>query len=183
MSNCFGRDLRGKNALGGSRQGALAIDQFSFKRQGITQRLQMLQKTVDLNAWMCAENVFSSDKDVFDKGRWNDAQENLAIDAAKRQIVDFIAERRNIRPLMGVKLECKDIFTVEVEVRRQLKEKWRVSPSILSNARAVDPHRGGSHRCFEIDEHSLAASFLGELEMAAINRNQLVSLLVEAMPG
>ena len=84
---------------------------------------------------------------------------------------------------MGVKLECKDILTVEVEVRRQLKEKRRVSPSILSNARAVDPHGGGSHRCFEIDEHPLAASFLGELEMAAINRNQLVRLLVEAMPG
>ena len=72
MSNSFGRCLRGKNALGGPRQGALAIDQFSFKRQGLTQRLQMLQKTVDLNAWMCAESVFGSDKDVFNPGRWND---------------------------------------------------------------------------------------------------------------
>ncbi len=72
MSNCFGRDLRGENALGGSRQGALAIDQFSFKRQGITQRLQMLQKTIDLNAWTRAEGVFGPDKDVFNKGRRND---------------------------------------------------------------------------------------------------------------
>src|SRR5260370_37764232 len=84
---------------------------------------------------------------------------------------------------MGVKLDCENIFTGEVEVRRQLKEKWRVSPSILSDARGVDPHGGGSHRCFEIDEHSLAARFLWKLEMAAINRNQLVRLLLEAMPG
>src|SRR6266853_4669798 len=84
---------------------------------------------------------------------------------------------------MGVKLDCENIFTVEVEVRRQLKEKWRVSPSILSNARAVDPHGGGSHRSFEIYEHSLAAGFLWKLEMAAINRNELVSLLIEPVPG
>ena len=72
VSNGFGRDLRGRNALGGSRQGALAINQFSVKRQGVTQRLQMLQKTVDLDAWMCAQSVFDSDKDVFNKGRGND---------------------------------------------------------------------------------------------------------------
>src|SRR5258708_18273052 len=132
---------------------------------------------------MCAENIFGSDKDVFNKCRWNDTQENFAVDAAKCQIVDFIAERRNIRPLIRVKLDRQHIFTSEVEVRRQLKRKWRVPPSILSDTCAINPHGGGSHRSFEIYEHSLAAGVLWKLEMAAINRNELVNLLVKPVPG
>src|SRR4030081_1927371 len=182
MNNCFGRDFCRKNALRGPRQGALAIEQFSLKRQGIPQGLEVLQKTIDLNTWMCAENIFGSDEDVFNKGRWNYTQENFAVDASKRQIVDFIAERRNIRPLIGVKSDRQDIFTGKVEVGRQLKEKWRVSPPILSNAGAVDPNGGGRHRSFEVDEHSLTASFLWKLEMPAISGNELVSLLVETVP-
>jgi len=72
---------------------------------------------------------------TFNKGCWNDTQENFASDAAKRQIVDFIAGRRNIRPLI---VPCS----------------------------------------FKIDEQTPAASILSKLEMAAINRNEVVSLLV-----
>ena len=56
-------------------------------------------------------------------------------------------------------------------------------PPLYSPRRgAVDPDSGGGHHAFEVDEDALASRFRRKLEAAAIERDELVGLLVEAVP-
>ena len=52
------------------------------------------------------------------------------------------------------------------------------SPSAL----AVDPDGGCGHHAFEIDEDALASRFRRQLEAATVERDELVGLLVKAVP-
>ena len=115
------------------------------------------------------------------RGR-NDAQRDLAVDAAKGEIVHFVAEGRNVRALAGVNLNGENIFAVKIHVGRKFKRKGREASLVLAESHAVDPNGGGSHDSFKIDKDALAAGRGRQTEAAAIDGDKLVGFLIEAVP-
>ena len=132
---------------------------------------------------MSRQHVFGLGEYIFNKGRGNDAQRNFAVDSAEGQVVDLIAERRNVGTLAGIDIHHQHVLAVEIDVRREVERERRVSALVFAQARAVDPHGRSGHGAFEIHEHTLAAGFGRKLETAAVAGDELVSLFVEAVPG
>ena len=130
----------------------------------------------------CRQNIFRAHENILDEGRGNDAQGDFAVDAAEGEVVDFVAERWNVGALGGVDIDGEDILSVEIEVRRQVEGERRVATFVFAELGAVDPDGGGGHHAFEVDEDVLASGFRGKLEAATVERDELVGLLVEAVP-
>ncbi len=143
----------------------------------------MHEEAVHIERRMRAENVFRLGEDVFDESAGDDAQRNLAIDAAESQVVDLVAERRNIGPLGGVHLHGQHVLSVEIDMRREVEGEGRVAALVFAEAHAVDPDGGGGHHAFKIHENALAVRFRRQLEAAAIDGDELIGLVVEAVPG
>ena len=178
----FARDARRRHFLRTFGENAFSVDQFHFQRQGFMQCFQMLNETIDIDAGTRRKHILWPNENVLDECRWDDAQGNFAIDAAECKVIDFVSERRNVRTLRGIDIDGKDIFPIKIEMRRQLKRKWRVPALVFAEALAVDPYGGCRHHAFEIDEDMLSARLRRELETAAVERHKLVSLLVKAVP-
>src|SRR5437763_14583882 len=68
-------------------------------------------------------------------------------------------------------------------MRRQVDGKWSIPTHVLAHAHTVEPDSGRRHHAFKIEEDAATAGLRRKLEMAAVNGNELVALLVEAMPG
>ena len=83
---------------------------------------------------MIGQHVLRLGKDIFDKGRRNDAQRNFAVNAAEGQVVNLIAERRNVGPLAGIDIHRQHVLSVEIDVRRKVKGERRVSALVLAQA-------------------------------------------------
>src|SRR5262249_28456563 len=98
----------------------------------------------------------------------NDPQRDFAINAAEGQVVDFVSEGRDVGTLGGVDVNSKNVFSVEVDVRREIEGERRVSALVFAKALAVDPYSGGRHHTLEIDEDVLAAGLWRQLETAAV---------------
>src|SRR5215468_2237858 len=142
----------------------------------------MLDVTVDVERGLAAENILGLGENVFDEGAGNDTQPDFAIDAAEGQVVDLVAEWGNVGALGGVEIDGEDVFPVEVDMLGEIERERCVPALVLPESCAVDPDGGGGHRTFEIDEDVLAASLGGQLELAAIERDEFVTLVVEAVP-
>src|SRR5262249_18476635 len=138
---------------------------------------------VDVERRLAAENVLGLGENVFDEGAGNDAEPDFAIDAAEGQVVDLVAERRDVGALGGVEIDGENIFTGKVDVRGEMEGERRVAAFVFAELGAVDPDGGGGHGAFEIDEDVFAARFGGELEFAAVERDEFVALVIETVPG
>src|SRR5580658_3256159 len=68
-------------------------------------------------------------------------------------------------------------------MRSQIKRKRRVTAAIFAQLLAIDRHRGRGHHSGKIHENAFAFELIRQTEMASINRDELVLLLVESMPG
>jgi hypothetical protein len=122
-------------------------------------------------------------EDVLDEGARDDAQGHLAVDAAESEVVDLVAEGRDVGTLRGVDLDGQDVLAGEVEVRRELERERRVAAPVLAEPFAVDPHGGRRHHALEVDE-DVAAKHLGRKpEAPPVERDELRGLLAEAVPG
>src|ERR1700722_7738820 len=183
MHTVFGGGTRRRNILRTFLHHPIAIAQHSFHPQRFSRSIQMLNVTIDIHTGMLAQYIFRLRKNVLDVGPWDNAQPDFAINSAKCQIINFISERRNIRTLAGIQIYRQHIVTVKIEMRRQLKRKWRISALVFSESRTVNPNSRGGHRSFKVDKHMLAARFRGQLEMTPVAGNEFVSLLVETVPG
>ena len=75
---------------------------------------------------------FRANENVLDKGRGHDSQRDFAVNAAEGEIVDFVSERRNVGALGGIDIDGENVFSVEVEVRRQLEGERRVSAFVFA---------------------------------------------------
>jgi hypothetical protein len=75
---------------------------------------------------------------VLDKHRRHDAQRDFAIDAAEGQVVDVLAEGRDIGPFGGIHLDGQDVGRVRLQVRRQIEGEGCVAAAILAELVAVD---------------------------------------------
>ena len=62
----------------------------------------------------------------------HDAQRNLAIDAAEGEVVDLVAEGRNVRALGGVELHGKNVVAGGSRMRRQIEGERRVTAFVLA---------------------------------------------------
>ncbi len=130
------------------------------------------------------EDVLRGGKDVIEEGFRNDAERDFAVDAAEGEVVDFVAEGRNVGALGGVDLNGEDVIAGGVEDRRsrQLEGERGVAAFVFAELLAVEVDGGGGHDAFEVDENALAHGGLGQLEVAAISGDEGVVLLREAVP-
>ena len=175
--------FRGGYALRRLGYRAIAISQLDFERQWLARRFHVLEVAVDVEVGLPLNTSFGFAQIFSMNVRRHDAKGNLAVDAAERQVVDLVAERRNVGPLGGIDVDGQNILAIEIDVRRQVERKRRVAAFVLAETHAVDPDRGGGHHAFEIDEHVLAAASGGQLEAAPIDGDEFVGLVVEAVPG
>src|SRR6202158_3105865 len=132
---------------------------------------------------MRAEHVFGFGENVFDKGAGNDAQSDFAVDTAESQVVDLVPKRRDVWALTGVHIDRENVVAAGVEVRCKVEGKGCVPAFVFAEARAVDPDGGRGHYAFEVDEDVASGGFSRHLEAAAVEGDEFVGLLVEAMPG
>ena len=73
-------------------------------------------------------------ENILNKAAGHNPQRYLAIDSAEGQIVDLIPERRNIGPFAGIDIHRQNVFTIEINQRRQVKENG-VYPPLYSPSR------------------------------------------------
>ena len=98
----------------------------------------MLQEAVNLETGFRCEYIFRTREDVFDESRWNDTQPNFPVNAAEGEIVDFIAEGRNVRTFGGIYVDRQHILAGEIEMRRQFKGEWCIPSFIFTQTSAID---------------------------------------------
>src|SRR5258705_8879377 len=161
----------------------LTVAQRDFQTERHMRWFQMLQKAIHVEGWMSAEDIFGPGKDILNKGAGNDAQRNFAVDAAESEVVDLVAEGWDVRTLGGVDIDSQNIFSIEINVRGEIERERCVATFVFAEARAINPDSGGGHDAFEVDKNVAAGGFRWELETAAIDGDELVRLIVEAVPG
>src|SRR5271170_5916026 len=136
----------------------------------------MLDVCMDVDGWRAAEDVFRLCEDVLDEGLGDDAQRDFAIDAAEGEIVDLVAEGRDVGSLAGVEIDGQQVVSVEVDVRSELEGEWRVAAFVFAELSSVDPDGRGGHGAFKVDEDTFAFGLGGELEASAVDGDKFVGL-------
>jgi hypothetical protein len=145
--------------------------------------IRVLNETIDIKTGMPGQNIFRLGENILYKCRGHDAQRNFAINAAESQVVNLVAERRDVRPFAGINIHDEYVLPVEIDVRCKVKRERCVAALVLSHAGAVDPHRGGGHDAFKIHEDAMAAGLGWKFEAPPVAGDELVALLVKAVPG
>src|SRR5882724_865408 len=161
----------------------LTVAQRDFQSELLMRWFQMLQKAIHVEGWMSAEDIFGFGKNVFEESARDDAQRNFAVDATESEVVDLVAEGWDVRTLCGVDIDSQNIFSIEIDVRGEIERERCVATFVFAEARAINPDSGGGHDAFEVDKNVAAGGFRWELETAAIDGDELVRLIVEAVPG
>ena len=161
----------------------IAVAKFDFEGQGLFEILEALNMAIHIQRGMRGENIFGLGKNIFDKGGGNDAQGDFAIDATEGEVVDLIAEGRDVGRSVESNVDGENIFAVKIEMRSEFERKRRVAAFVFAEADAIDPHGGGGHDAFKVDEDVFALRFGRQREAAAIDGNEFVGFVVEAVPG
>ena len=78
-----------------------------------------IEKTLDVQRRLIQTSW--SHMDVLDKGLRHHPQRDLAIDPAEGQVVDLIAERRNVGAFCRVHIHAQHVFAPWIQQPRQLK--------------------------------------------------------------
>src|SRR5580704_15428449 len=143
----------------------------------------MLDVAIDVECRLAAHHVLRLRKNILDEGARHNAQGNFAVNPAERKVVDLVAKWRNVGSFSRVDIYGENVLAVEVDVGRQFKGKRGVAAFVLAELFAVDPDCRSRHHTFKIDEDVLSLGFRRQLESPAIDRNKLVVLVIEAVPG
>ena len=175
--------LGGGNLLRAPGQHAIAVAKTDFERQRVSRCLHALDVAIHIQAGMIGQNILWLGKDIFDKGRRNDAKRDFAIDAAEGQVVNLVAEGRNVRALAGIQIHRQHVLAIEIEMRSEVKRKRRVSALVLAQALAIDPDGGSGHGAFKIHEDALAPGLGRKFEAAAVAGDEFIAFFVKAVPG
>src|SRR5450755_2012691 len=94
-----------------------------------------------------------------------------------------MAEGRNVRPLGRIHIHRQQVFTSEINMRREVKGERRVASLVLAQPLSVDPHGGSGHDAFKVHEDAVAARLGRKLGPAAVTGDELVAFFVKAVPG
>ena len=179
----FGGGFGGRDSLCALGQDMLAIAEFHFEHERFARCFEMLEEAIYVESRMRGENVFGLGENVFNERAGDDSQGNFAIDAAESEVVDLMAERRDVRALGRVHVRSEHVFSAEIDVRRQIEREGRVTAFVFAETRAIDPNCGGGHDAFEVDENMVTGGLGRQLEAATISGDELVGLVVKAVPG
>ena len=120
--------------------------------------------------------------DVLEEDLRDDAEGDLAVDAAEGEVVDLVAEGRDVGALGRVDVEREYVVARGIEVVGELEGKGRVAAAILAEFVAVEVDGGGGHDAFEVDEDALAGGGVGDFQLAAVGGDELVVLVLKAVP-
>src|SRR5881396_3992094 len=93
----FGGGFGGRDSLCALGQDMLAIAEFHFEHERFARCFEMLEEAIYVESRMRGENVFGLGENVFNERAGDDSQGNFAIDAAESEVVDLMAERRDVR--------------------------------------------------------------------------------------
>ena len=124
----------GGNLLRALGQHAIAVAETNFEGQRVSRCLHVLDVAIHIQAGVIGQHVLRLGENIFDKCRGNDAQRNLAVNAAEGQVVDLVAEGRNVRPFAGIDIHRQHVLAVKINVRSEVKRKRRVSALVLAQA-------------------------------------------------
>ena len=145
-------------------------------------RHRRVKEAFHLKRRVVCEWIDRSSDHVFDIERGNNPKIDLAINPAKGQIVDLVAEGRNIVTLGRVHMHSENIVPSPIHMLRQLKGERSITTLVLAELLPVDPYRRSRHRPFEIDKNPLTSLRTWQLEMPAVRRNELILLIIEGVP-
>src|SRR5712691_12627323 len=127
VHNWFSGGLSSRHALRAPSEYTITLAETDFESQGIPRRLRVLKIAIDIEGRVVGQHIFGLGEDVFKERRRNNTQRNFAVNAAERQVIDLMAERRNVRSLAGIDIHRQQVLSVEIEVRRKVKGKRRVA--------------------------------------------------------
>src|SRR5579863_6183537 len=117
---------------------------------------------------MFTQHILRLREYILEKRARNNAQRDFAINASEGQVIDLIAEGRNVRPLAGIHIHGQNIFTIKIEMRSEFKSERGVSAFVFPKARTVQPHGGCCHYSFEVDGCMFSTRFRGNSKMAPV---------------
>ncbi len=120
---------------------------------------------------------------VVDKRRRNDAQLDVAVDAAEGQVVDSESEGRDVRALPRIQFHGDHVVAIVLQMRGQLEAERRVAALVLFELVAVDRDGGGGHGSAEIQEDALALPAGHGPKVPAVGGDELKLRFVETVPG
>ncbi len=101
------------NSVGCFGDDVVAVAQFRFERDGAGCCEIAGEEAIDVERWIAAEDIFGLGEDVVDVDLGNDAKRDFAIDSAEGQVVDFVAEGRDVFAFGGVQLHTLKRFHFE----------------------------------------------------------------------
>src|ERR1035437_1538183 len=114
-------------------------------------------KALHIERRVIGENVFGLGKNIINGGLRDDTQRYFSVDAAEGEVVDQIAEGRDVRALSGIDFHYENVVAVEVNVAGEFKGEGGIAALVFTQAHAIEPDGGGGHHSFKVDEDTLAA--------------------------
>src|SRR5437588_2383162 len=182
MHNRIGGSRRRRNTLPCFGYNLITIAQHSLESKGLLRSFEVLDVTVHVQSWMRTQHLLGLREDIFQKRSGNNPQRHFPINAAEREVINLIAEGRNVGALARIKVHHQDVLAIEIDVRRQIEREWSVSSFVFAQLRCIDPNRRSGHRSFEVDKHMLPTRFRRKLETTTIAGYKFIRFLVETMP-
>src|SRR3974390_2130111 len=161
----------------------ITFAKIDFDRTRFLGGFQRHQEEIDIQRRVRTKRVFGLGEDIFDESAGDDAQGDFAVDAAEGQVVNLVSERRNVGTFARIDIDSQNIFAVEIEMRGEIKGEWSIATFVFAETNTVNPHGRGGHDPFKIHEDVFAFGFRGQAETSAIERDELVRLVVKAVPG
>src|SRR5882724_184110 len=183
VHNRFSGGLSSRQALRALSEYTITLAETDFESQGISRCLRVLKIASDIEGGVVSQHIFGFGEDILKERRRNNKQRNFAVNAAEGQVVDLMAERRNVRSLAGIDIHRQQVLSVEIEVRCKVKGKRRVATLVFAQLLAVDPNGGGGHDAFEVHEDAATPCLGRKLKAAAVAGDEFIALFVKAVPG
>src|SRR5260370_2341620 len=118
----------------------VTVGQVGLEEKGVGLRFQVGNEARNVNAGVVAEHVFRPGEDIFQIRAGHEPEGNIAVNAAESKVINVASKGRNIGALAGIELDDENIFSVEIEVRRQVERERSVSAVVFAKPHAVDPY-------------------------------------------
>ena len=158
------------------------VAQFHFERDRFSPVLHLLNVAVDFHPGICAQHIFGPGKNIFDERGGNNPNGNLAINAAKGQIVNLKPKGRRYPDVRWNPRRQPASSRRQNQCAPSFQRKRSVPALIFTKPHAVDPYGRGGHDAFEVHKHATALHLWRQFEAATINGNEFVALFIKAVP-
>lgn len=136
----------------------------------------------DLEVFAVVHDIAWSGEDVFDVDGGDDAEADIAIDAAEGEIIDDAPVRWYVVAFGGVDAYGEEVFATGFEEVGDIAGEGGVAALVFrGNLFAVDEDGGGNHDAIEVEESTAAFVEAGYGEVFAIPAYKAVFVLGEVV--